>query len=267
MSAGADGVLAGKVAVVTGAASGLGRAITARYVEAGARVVAADINAAGLDEVVAELGDAVVAAPTDVTDEASVEALFATALSRFGQVDVAVANAGTGTASLLIDHPIEEWQRIVDLCLTGVFLTLKHAGRPMAAAGSGSIILMSSLNGRQPGRGMGAYCASKAGVSMLAQVGGLELGPSGVRVNAIAPGFIVTNLTSPLQDVPGVIDEYVENTPVGRAGVPSDIAEAALYLASEGSSYVNGTVLEVDGGAHTMRYPDVIAGVGRLLEG
>ncbi len=267
MSARAGGDLAGKVAVVTGAASGLGRAITHRYVDAGALVVAADIDADGLDEVVAEIGETVVAVPTDVTDEARVEALFAAAVDRFGKVDVAVANAGTGTAALLVDHPLDEWQRVVDLCLTGVFLTLKHAGRVMVPAGAGSIVLMSSLNGRQPGRGMAAYCASKAGVSMLAQVGGLELGASGIRVNAIAPGFVVTSLTSPLQDVPGVIDEYLENTPVGRAGLPADIAAAATYLAGDGSTYVNGTVLEVDGGAHTMRYPDVISGVGRLLEG
>src|SRR4051794_32933630 len=111
MSAGAAGDLEGKIVVVTGAASGLGRAITTRYVAAGAKVVAADINAAGLDEVVAELGNAVLAVPTDVTDEVSVEALFATALERHGKVDVAVANAGTGTAVLLVDHPLEEWQR------------------------------------------------------------------------------------------------------------------------------------------------------------
>lgn len=258
--------LDGQVAVVTGAASGLGRAIATRFVAAGASVVAADINAAGLDELVAQLGDAVVAVPTDVTSEAAVEALFATAAQRFGRVDVAVANAGAGHAALLIDHTLEDWQRLMDLCVTGVFLTVKHAGRAMVPQGRGSIIVMASLNATQPGRGMSAYCSAKAAVAMLTQVAALELGPSGVRTNAIAPGFVLTAATEPLQLVPGIVEEFIENAPLGRSGEPAEIAEAALYLATDASSYVNGAVLPVDGGAHTRRYPDVITGVERLLE-
>ncbi len=267
MGAEATGELAGRVAVVTGAGSGIGRAMARRFAAAGASVVAGDIDASSLASLGEELGEVVLGVPTDVTSEDDVEALFAAGADRFGRIDIAAANAGSGTSVLLVDHPLEEWRRVIDLCLTGVFLTVKHAGRHMVPAGSGSIIITSSLNGVQPGLGMGAYCSAKAGVSMLTQVGAMEMGPAGVRVNGVAPGFVLTPLTSPLQEVPGVIDEYIDNTPLGRAGTPEDIAEAAFYLASDISSYVNGTVIAVDGGAHTMRYPDVLGGVARLLEG
>jgi NAD(P)-dependent dehydrogenase (short-subunit alcohol dehydrogenase family) len=263
----ADGRLGGRVAVVTGAASGLGRAITARYVAEGATVVAGDIDGPGLDALAADRGPAVVPVVADVTAEADVEALFGEAVERFGRVDVAVANAGAGHAALLVDHTLEDWQRIIDLCLTGVFLTVKHAGRAMVPAGHGSIVVIASLNATQPGRGMAAYCSAKAAVTMLTQVAALELGPEGIRTNAIAPGLVITAATEPLQAIPGVIDEYLDNAPLGRSAEPDEIAEAATYLASDGSGYVNGAVLAVDGGAHTRRYPDVIGAIDRMLGG
>lgn len=263
----APGRLDGKVALITGGAAGIGLAIARRYVDEGARVVLGDIDEAGLTRAADELGDAAITARCDVTSEADVEALVALTVERWERLDIAVANAGAGTASLLVDHPLEEWRRIIDLCLTGVFLTVKHAGRAITDAGGGALITIASLNAIQPGRGMGAYCSAKAGVAMLTEVAAIELGPSGVRCNAIAPGLVHTQLTDQVAVVPGVIDEYVENTPLGRGAQPSEIADVALFLASDESSFMNGALVSVDGGARTKRYPDIIGGVERLLAG
>jgi NAD(P)-dependent dehydrogenase (short-subunit alcohol dehydrogenase family) len=264
-----SGRLDGRVAVVTGAASGIGLAITRRFLAEGASVMGADINGDGLDAVAGDLapsyGDAFTPYRCDVTDEDQVQALVAATIERHRRLDISVINAGTGGASQIVDIPLAEWRRVVDLCLTGAFLTLKHTASVMQAGGS--IIVMASLNAIQPGKGMASYCSAKAGVAMLAQVAALELGPKQIRCNTIAPGLIMTTLTEPLTAVPGVIDEYVENTPLGRAGQPDEIANAALFLASDESAFMNGSFVSVDGGANTMRYPDVLAGVDRLLAG
>jgi NAD(P)-dependent dehydrogenase (short-subunit alcohol dehydrogenase family) len=259
---GAAGRLEGRVGVVTGAASGIGRAIARRFVAEGAAIVGGDIDAAGLDALAAELGDRFVAAPGDATVEADQAALVATAADRFGRLDIAVANAGTGHLAPIVDHDLADWRRIVDLCLTGVFLTVKHAGRALSAGGGGSIVTMASLNAVQPAGGMSAYSSAKAGVAMLAEVAAMELGPAGVRVNAIGPGLVQTGLTAPMWMVPGVVEAFVENTTVGRFAQPDDVANLALFLASDESSFVTGSLFLVDGGAHTRRYPDLLALLG-----
>jgi NAD(P)-dependent dehydrogenase (short-subunit alcohol dehydrogenase family) len=147
-----------------------------------------------------------------------------------------------------------------------VFLTVKHAGRAIAARGGGSIVTIASLNAIQPGQGMAAYCAAKAGVAMLTEVAALELGPQQVRVNAVAPGLVMTNATAPLEFIPGAIEEYVENTPLGRHAEPEEIAEVAMFLASDDSSFMNGSFVSVDGGAHTQRYPDLMKAAQRMGE-
>ncbi|OHV41631.1 MULTISPECIES: SDR family NAD(P)-dependent oxidoreductase [Pseudofrankia] len=261
-----NGRVAGKVALVTGAASGIGRAVTRQLAAEGARIVAADIDETGLGKLTAELGEEVVAAiRCDVTAEEDVAAAVQLAASRFGGLDIAVANAGGGTVGEIPDHDYAEWRRIVDLCLNSAFLTIKHAGAALRAGGrGGSIVAMASLNAVQPGRGMGAYCAAKAGVVALTEVAALELGRHGIRVNAVAPGLVRTSLTTPLWDVPGVVEEYVENAPLGRFAEPEEIANVVLFLASSEASYVSGSLYSVDGGARTRRYPDVIAAFERL---
>lgn len=260
------GRLAGKTVLVTGAASGLGRAITRSAVAEGACVAAGDIDEPGLEALSEELGDVVAIRRSDVRDEADQEALVALAIERFGGLDVAIANAGAGFASPIVDHDLEMWRSIIDLCLTGVFLTVKHAGRAIAEQGGGAIVTVASLNAIQPGQGMGAYCAAKAGVKMVTEVAALELGPSQVRVNAVAPGLVMTNATAPLEMIPGAIEEYVENTPLGRYGEPEEIAEVAMFLASDDSSFMNGSFVSVDGGANTQRYPDLISAAQRMGE-
>lgn len=259
------GRLDGKVAVITGGAAGIGLATARRFVAEGARVVLGDIATDNLQAAADELGDAAATMRCDVTQEGDVAGLMALGVERFGAVHIAMANAGSGTAGLLVDHSLEEWQRVIDLCLTGVFLTFKHAGRAITEAGGGAIIATASLNAIQAGRGMGAYCSAKAGVAMLTEVAAIELGPAGIRCNAIAPGFVHTQLTDAVAMVPGVVDEYIENTPLGRGAQPTEIADVALFLASDESSFMNGALVSVDGGARTKRYPDIIGGVERML--
>jgi len=254
-----------KVAVVTGAASGIGRAVTRRLAAEGARVVAGDVDEDGLRSLAGELGPTCEPVRCDVTVEEEVAAMVRAATGRWGRLDVAVANAGGGFASLLVDHDTAQWRRVIDLCLTGVFLTVKHAGRAMRDGGEpGAIVNIASLNAIQVGRGMGAYCAAKAGVVALTEVAALELGPSGVRVNAVAPGLIRTSATAPLWDIAGVVEEYVENTPLGRFAEPDEVAALVAWLVSDEASFVNGSLYGIDGGAHTRRYPDVIGALERL---
>jgi NAD(P)-dependent dehydrogenase (short-subunit alcohol dehydrogenase family) len=256
------GRLDGKVALVTGAASGIGRGIALRFAAEGASIVAGDIDEAGLAKLADELGDRCVGVPGDATVEDDQAALVAAATERFGRLDVAVANAGTGHIAPIVDHDVADWRRVVDLCLTGVFITVKHAGRALTAGDGGSIIAIASLNAVQPAAGMSAYCAAKAGVAMLTEVAAMELGPS-VRVNAIGPGLVRTGLTGPMWQIPGLVEEFVENTTVGRFAEPTDVANLALFLASDESSFVSGGLHLVDGGARTRRYPDLFGAITR----
>ena len=247
-----------RVAVVIGGASGIGWATAHALAADGCRVTVADRNTDGARDRAAELGDPHTAASVDVTDEASVQRLF----DETGPLDVVVNCAGFSTFGLITDMPVEDFRAVVDVCLNGAFIVAKHAGRQLRE--DGVLVSISSLNGRQPAAGMSAYCAAKAGLSMLTQVAALELGPRGIRVNAVAPGFVHTPLTAPAAAVPGVVEDYVENTALGRAGTPEDIAQAVLYLCSPKSSWLTGEVLDLNGGAHLKRYPDVMGHVMRL---
>jgi NAD(P)-dependent dehydrogenase (short-subunit alcohol dehydrogenase family) len=256
------GNLTGKVALITGAASGIGRAITERFVADGARVVAGDISPEGLENLVNEFGEAVATCLCDVTQEEDVANLAAFGIATFQHVDIVVANAGAGTYGLITELPLSEWKRIIDLCLTGVFLTLKHGGAVISDGGS--IINIASLNAIQPSQGMSAYCAAKAGVSMLTQVAAMELGPRGVRVNTIAPGLVETNATSGMFSVPVIIDEFKENATLSRFAQPSEIAAVASFLACDDSSYMSASFVSVDGGGNTGRYPNLPKAFGHL---
>ncbi|GAA4707365.1 SDR family NAD(P)-dependent oxidoreductase [Nocardioides conyzicola] len=224
-----------RIAVVFGGASGIGAAIATRYAAEGWRVEVADLPA------------------VDVTDEATVAAFLDGVLASHGRLDVVVNSAGVSTLGLVTDLDVAEWRRVVDVCLTGAFIVMKHAGQRLGAGGT--IISLSSLNARQPGAGLAPYCAAKAGLSMLTEVTALELGSRGIRVNAIAPGLVVTPLTQPAMDIPGIEDDYVANTPLGRPGTPEEIADAAVYLAT--AAWITGEVLDINGGAHLLRYPDL----------
>ena len=241
-----------QVAVVIGGASGIGAACVSALRDDGYDVVVADI-----DEGSAE-GAAVVC---DVTSEEAVSSLFDGVIASHGRLDVVVNSAGTSTLSLVVDHDAADFRRVVDVNLTGGFLVLKHAGRVLGEGGS--VVSLTSLNARQPGAGMAAYCSAKAGLAMLTQVAALELGPRGIRVNAISPGLVVTPLTAPAMDIAGIEDDYLANTPLGRSGTPEEIAEAVLFVSR--AAWLTGEVLDLNGGAHLMRYPDLVGHVTRAF--
>jgi 3-oxoacyl-[acyl-carrier protein] reductase len=252
--------MAERVAVIVGGASGIGWASAQALSAEGCRVVVADRDEAAATERAATLGEPHTSAWVDVADEPSVERLF----DDIGTLDIAVNCAGFSNIGLITEMPAEDFRAVIDVCLVGAFLVTKHAGRHLREGGS--LVQISSLNGRQPAAGMSAYCAAKAGLSMLTQVAALELGPRGIRVNAVAPGFVDTPLTAPAASIPGVLDDYVDNTALGRAGTPADIANAVVYLCDPRSSWLTGEVLDINGGAHLKRYPDLLGHVTRLIE-
>ncbi|MGU3654672.1 SDR family NAD(P)-dependent oxidoreductase [Mycolicibacterium sp. A43C] len=247
-----------RTAIVVGGASGIGWASAQALAAEGYRVVIADRNGDGAAARAAELGDPHRAAEVDVVDETSVAALF----DGVGPVQAVVSCAGFSTIGLIVDLAVQDFRDVIDVCLNGAFIVAKYAGRHLTEGGS--LISMSSLNGRQPAAGMSAYCAAKAGLSMLTQVAALEFAPRGIRVNAIAPGFVHTPLTAGAALIPGVVEEYVENTPLGRAGTPADIAEAVVFLTK--SAWLTGEVLDLNGGSHMLRYPDLLGHIAKLAQ-
>lgn len=225
-------------------------------------VVVGDVNDQGLASVSEELGEAVRTLRCDVSQESDVEALASLAMDEFGRLDIAFANAGIGSSSAIIDIDIVEWTRVVEVNLVGSVLTIKHAARRMRPGGS--IVVTASLNAVQPGLGMSAYCASKAATKMLVEVAALELGGAGIRVNAIAPGLVRTSLTEGVWLVPSIVDDFRENTPLDRYSTPEEIANLVAFLSSDEAAFISGSFYLIDGGAHTMRYPDIPA---RIAEG
>jgi len=253
-----------RVAIVIGGASGIGWAGAKALAADGCRIVVADRDADAAAARAAELGAPHTSGHVDVTDEGSVERLFAE-VSAAGPIDIVINCAGFSNIGLITDMPAEDFRSVIDVCLTGGFIVAKHAGRHLPRGGV--LVSISSLNARQPAAGMSAYCAAKAGLSMLTQVAALEMGEAGIRVNAIAPGFVHTPLTAPAAMIPGVVEEYVENTALGRAGTPEDIAAAVVFVCSPQASWLTGEVLDLNGGAHLRRYPDVLGHVMRLAQG
>jgi NAD(P)-dependent dehydrogenase (short-subunit alcohol dehydrogenase family) len=248
-----------RIAVVIGGASGIGWAVVKGLAAQGCRVIVADLNADGAAAGADELGAPHAAAAVDVTDEDAVAALF----ERVGPVDTVVNTAGIGGVGRITDMPLDQFRAVIDVCLIGAFIVTKHAGRHLREGGS--LVSLTSLNARLAAPGMSAYCAAKAGLAMLTQVAALEMGPRGIRVNAVSPGFVDTPLTEGVKLVPGTIEEYVENTPLGRVGTPEDVAEAVLFLVSDKASWLTGEVIDLNGGAHLKRYPDVLAHFERMM--
>ncbi len=239
--------LEGKRALVTGGASGIGRAIAEALAASGASVIIADIDEARAREAADALGG--MALHLDVTDQAAIGAA-ADHVAADGALDILVNNAGVVQNAPSTEVDVTDWQRVIDINLTGVFLTARTFGRAMVAAGRGSVISISSICGTVPvwPQPQAAYNAAKAGVNLVTKSLAVEWAASGVRVNAIAPGYVATPLTLKGRETPEWYETWLRMTPMGRLADPDEIASAAVFLASDAASYVTGTVLMVDGG-------------------
>jgi len=241
--------LDGRSAMVTGASRGIGRAICLRLAAAGARIAGLDVDAQPLGQTAGEVGQLGVQfleLTGDVSSAQQVQEAVDQVVAQFGALDVMVNNAGITRDNLLIRMSDEEWQKVLAINLTGVFNGVKAAARVMLRQKRGSIINMASVVGLMGNPGQANYAASKAGVIGLTKTAARELARKGVRVNAVAPGYIVTRMTEQLSaEAKAALQQQI---PLQRLGQPEDVAEAVLFLASDASSYVTGHVLCVDGG-------------------
>ena len=245
----------GKVAIVTGAASGLGRAIALLLAREGASLIATDINEAGGRVVASEITEAggkALFLKHDVTSEAEWRDVVQAATSRFGRLDVLVNCAGVFLASSIEDLTLEKWRWVMSINLDGVFLGTKYGAMAMKKTGGGSIINMSSAGGLVGTSNSAAYNASKGGVRLLTKAAAVEFSQAGyaynIRVNSVHPGIIETPMTGPLLGDPVLAQEIREWQPMKHFGEPDDVAYAVLYLASEESKFVTGSEMVIDGG-------------------
>ena len=243
------GRLDGKVAIITGAARGIGKATARIFAREGARVVVTDIDEetgrATAEDIRQEGGEAIFV-PVDVTDPASVQRMVDETLRAFGRIDILVNNAGVLRDRTLLKMSHQDFDFVIDVNLRGVFNCTKAVAPVMVEQGSGVILNASSVVGIYGNFGQTNYVASKAGVIGMTKVWARELGPKGIRVNAVAPGFVRTEMTAHLPEK--VVQMVIERTPLRTWGEPEDIAYAYLYLASDEARFVNGAVLSVDGG-------------------
>jgi NAD(P)-dependent dehydrogenase (short-subunit alcohol dehydrogenase family) len=274
------GRLEGKVAVVTGGGNGIGRACCERFAEEGADVVVADLlDEAGAEvvEAVEELGGGALYVHVDASSPDDNTELVRRAVERFGHVDVVVTAAGISHAEYrsgdrsrdqemltraietrseparrLLDLELDQWQKVLDVNLTGTFLAVQATARQMVEQGSGgSIVTIASVAAKHPEAGPPSYAVSKAGVWMLTKAAARSLGPAGIRVNSIGPGFIATNMTAMATAIPEVTEMFLANLPLGRLGTPREVADTALFLAGDESAYFTGEILHPDGGFFT----------------
>jgi 3-oxoacyl-[acyl-carrier protein] reductase len=241
-----SGRVAGKVALVIGAARGIGRAIAERLAEEGARLVVADTREPDAAHVARQGDHGFLAA--DVADQAAVERLVATTLARCGRIDILVQNAGIYPLTLLPDIAVAEWDRVLAVNLRGCFLAIQAVLPAMRAQRYGRIVLTSSITGpRVTSPGHGHYSASKAGINGLIRAAALELAPFGITVNGLEPGNILTEGAA-AERSPEFLAAMERSVPLGRLGTPRDVAHAALFLASDEAAYITGTTLIIDGG-------------------
>jgi NAD(P)-dependent dehydrogenase (short-subunit alcohol dehydrogenase family) len=250
-----DAPLAGRVAIVTGGARGIGRGIAARFVRDGALVLIADRDGTLANKTAAELtsgattGGRAVAIEADVTDRAAIDRVVGQAVADAGRLDIFVANAGVGDTAPFLDMSEQLWDRVIGINLRGAFLGVQAAARAMRAIGNGGrIVVTSSTNAFWMETDLAAYNASKAGVLAMTRTAAMELAPYGITVNAVGPGLIATDLTRSVTDDPANAAIYLRQIPAGRFGTPDDVAGAVGFLVSPDAAWITGHLLVVDGG-------------------
>tara|TARA_Y100001934_G_scaffold2232_2_gene3500 strand:- start:2904 stop:3677 length:774 start_codon:yes stop_codon:yes gene_type:complete len=240
--------LKSKTALVTGAGGGLGGATARKFAAEGAAVLCSDLNLAQVEKTVADINNAgatAIAFQCDVADPAQCDAQVAETIKQFGHIDILVNNAGVSLHKLALDTTIEDWNRVLNINLTGSFLTAQAAARVMVETGGGKIIQIGSISGQRGNMGGAAYGASKAAVMHICKVLATELSGQGVMVNAIAPGPIDTGLS---HHGPTRKQGYIDRIPAGRYGTVEAVANAALFFASDECKWTTGTILNIDGG-------------------
>ena len=245
-----DNMLKNKVAIITGSARGIGKAIAEEYAKNGAKVVISDILQELTDETAKELQEKynieTLAIKADVSKMEEVESLVKNTIEKFGNIDIIVNNAGITRDNLIMRMSEDEWNLVIDINLKGVFNCIKAVTRPMMKQRAGKIINITSVVGQMGNAGQINYSASKAGVIGMTKTSAKELGSRGIKVNAIAPGFIVSEMTEKLSDQ--AKDSLIALIPAKKLGQPSDVANAAVFLASDKADYITGQVINVDGG-------------------
>lgn len=241
--------LTGKVAAVIGGASGIGEAVTVGAVGMGATVACLDINTDAARAVVERIGsESCSAGAIDITDAQSVEDVLAGLVRQHGKLDIVISTPSINVRKKMLDYAPGEIERVLNVNIVGNFNVLRSAGRIMVGQKSGSIVLFSSIRSLVVEPGQAVYSATKAGILQLARGGASELGPHGVRVNCVGPGVVETPLTAPIKAVPEWYDAYAAKNSFSRWARPAEMVGATLFLASDAASYVNGTIIYVDGG-------------------
>ena len=247
-----------KAGFITGGGTGIGLACARAIVAAGGMVALAARRKDVIEAAAAELGEAALAVQCDVTNQESVDAAVHEAVERFGGLHIAVNAAGVGGVGNVLNSTAEQFATVLDTNLTGVFRSMRAEAREMKRAGGGSIVNISSIAGALTHRYMSSYCAAKAGLNMLTQCSADDLGEFGIRVNAVMPGLVKTDLAQPLWSNEGVVQEYKRRMPISRIGEPEDVSELVAFLLSDDASWITGQCIGVDGG-HTIRQgPDLV---------